>query len=44
VDSEGQDEEQTRTCSCFHQRPVEVHGLKLSLELNRRKLSVGPLR
>jgi hypothetical protein len=30
VDSEGQDEEQTRACSCFHQQPVEVHGQSLA--------------
>jgi hypothetical protein len=44
VDSEGRDEEQARACSYFHQRPVKVHRPKLGLELNRRKLSVGPLR
>jgi hypothetical protein len=36
VDSEGWDEEKTRACSYFHQRPIEVHGPKLGLELNRR--------
>jgi hypothetical protein len=44
VDSEGRDEEQVRAYFRFHQRPVEVHGPKLGLKLNRRKLSVGPLR
>jgi hypothetical protein len=44
VDSEGRDEEQAYACSYFHQRSVEVHGPKLSLELNRRKSSVSPLR
>jgi hypothetical protein len=43
VDFERQDEEQARACSHFHQRPVEVHGPKFGLELNRRKLGVGPL-
>jgi hypothetical protein len=43
VNPEGRDEEQTRACSCFHQRPIEVHGPELSLKLCRGELGVGPL-
>ena len=28
----GRDEEQARTCSCFHQRPIEVHGPEFRLD------------
>jgi hypothetical protein len=42
VNPEGQDEEQTRACSYFHQRPIEVHGPQLNLELYRGELSIGP--
>jgi hypothetical protein len=44
VDSERRDEEKACAYSCFHQRPIKVHGPKFGLELNQRKLSVGPLR
>jgi hypothetical protein len=43
VNSEGQDEEQARARSSFHQRPIEVHGPQLGLNLSGRQLGIGPL-
>jgi hypothetical protein len=42
VNSEGRDEEQSYTRSCFSHRPIEVHGPQLGLNLNGRQLGVGP--
>jgi hypothetical protein len=44
VNSKGRDEEQARARSYFHQRPIEVHGPQLGLNLSRRQLGIGPLR
>jgi hypothetical protein len=44
VNSEGQDEEQAHAHSCFHQRPIKVHGPQLGLNLSGRQLGIGPLR
>ena len=35
VYSEGRDEEESRACPGLHQRPIEVHGPVLRLDMNR---------
>src|SRR5689334_20690000 len=40
--SEGWDEEQASTCSCFHQQPIELHGPEFRLDRSRWQLGVDP--